>query len=140
MAGWGNWLIQNRKEVMCMTLDFQSASKEFERVRSEAGVFAILKDGSLCGKITIRNIAKRGITHVALIIFSYVTHHDDIAAYEKVTGWGFNRQDFGIDRVLRNVQDELKNLLGIELTGNVMKTDRWIQDFERAGFKVIQAL
>ena len=115
--------------------------EQIEKAQAVTSVFAIIKDGNLCGRLVTRNNPKTGTTHVAFIIYPFVTNgRDEIASYERVTGWGFNRIHFGIDHVLRNVQEKLKNSLGIELTGNPMLTDRWIQDFNRAGFQVIQAL
>lgn len=115
--------------------------EQIEKAQKVTSVFAIIKDGNLCGRLVARNNAKTGTTHVALVIYPFVTNgRDEIASYERVTGWGFNRQDFGIDYVLRKIKDELKNSPGIELTGKVMFVDNWIQDFNRAGFQVIQAL
>ena len=115
--------------------------EQIEKAQKVTSVFAILKDGNLCGRLVTRNNPKTGTTHVAFIIYPFVTNgRDEIASYERVTGWGFNRQDFGIHYVLRKIKDELKNSLGIQLTGKVMFVDNWIQDFQRAGFQVIQAL
>ena len=112
-----------------------------EKAQAVTSVFAILKDGELCGRLITRNNAKSGTTHIAFVIYPFVTNgRDEIASYERVTGWGFNRLDFGIDYALRKVQKKLKNSLGIELTGKPMFTDHWIQDFQRAGFQVIEAL
>ena len=124
-----------------MKKDSTKVFEQIEKAQKVTSVFAILKDGNLCGRLVTRNNAKTGRTHVALVIYPFVTNgRDEIASYECVTGWGFNRQDFGIHYVLRKVKDELKNSLGIDLTGNPMLTDHWIQDFNRAGFQVIQAL
>lgn len=115
--------------------------EQIEKAQAVTSVFAIIKDGNLCGRLVARNNPKTGTTHIAFIIYSFITNgRDEIASYERVTGWCFNRQDFGIDYVLRKIKDELKNSLGIDLTGNPMLTDHWIQDFNRAGFQVIQAL
>ena len=115
--------------------------KQIEKAQKVLSVFIILKDGNICGKMVIRNNPKAETTHVAFIIYPFTTHgKDEIAAYERVTGWGFNRQDTGIDDVLRKTQEQLKNELGVELTGNVMLIDHWIQDFARAGFQVIEAI
>ena len=124
-----------------MKKDSTKVFEQIEKAQKVTSVFAILKDGNLCGRLVTRNNAKTGTTHVAFVIYPFVTNgRDEIASYERVTGWGLNRQDFGIDYVLRKVKDELKNSLGIDLTGNPMLTDHWIQDFERAEFQVIQAL
>lgn len=114
--------------------------EQIEKAQAVTSVFAILKDGELCGKLVTRNNAKTGTTHVAFIIYPFVTNGDEIVAYERVTGWGFNRKDFGIDYALKKIQDELKNALGIEFTAKVMYCDTWKEDFKRAGFQVIQAL
>ena len=123
-----------------MKKETERTLKEIDRIRTEAGVFAILKDGELCGRLTVRNKPKAGITHIAFFMYPYINHDEEIAAYERVTGWGFNRQDFGIHYVLKKVQDELKNSLGIEFTSQGMLCDHWQDDFKRAGFLVIQAL
>ena len=114
--------------------------EQIEKAQAVTSVFAILKDGDLCGRLVTRNSAKTGTTHVAFIIYPLVNNNEEIASYERVTGWGFNRQDFGIHYVLKKVQEKLKISLGVDLTGNPMFNDRWIQDFQRAGLLVIQAL
>ena len=121
----------------------KEATKVFEQIekaQAVTSVFAILKDGDLCGRLVTRNSAKTGTTHVAFIIYPLVNNNEEIASYERVTGWGFNRQDFGIHYVLKKVQDELKNFWGIEFTSQGMLCDHWQDDFKRAGFLVIQAL
>ena len=124
-----------------MKKDAVKVFEQIEKAQAVTSVFAIIKDGNLCGRLVTRNNAKTGITHVAFVIYPFITNgRDEIASYERVTGWGFNRQDFGIHYVLRKVKDELKNSLGIQLTGKVMFVDNWIQDFNRAGLQVIQAL
>lgn len=42
--------------------------------------------------------------------------------------------------VLSKVQNELLSALGIHFSDNVMISGRWIHDFSRAGFMVLQAL
>ena len=123
-----------------MTKDTLRTVTELEKAQRGLSVFVFIKDGNICGRLTARNIKKTNTTHVAFIIYAAFTHGEEIASYERVSGVGFNRQSFGIDYVLANVQERLNEEFGIEFTGDVMRIDNWIQDFSRAGIQVFQAL
>jgi hypothetical protein len=122
-----------------MTKEEFRALNEFDRART-LSVFVILKNGDICGRLTARHIKRTATSHIAFIIYGYVNNGNLIAGYERISGLGFNREDFGIDYLLQRLQERLKNELGIEFTGNTMLVDHWKEDFQRAGFQVIQAL
>lgn len=114
---------------------------EIEKAQRGLSVFVFIKNGNICGRLTARNIMKSNTTHIAFIIYSAFTNSgSEITSYERVSGVGLNRQDFGIDYILANVQERLNDEFGIELTGDVMRIDHWREDFSRAGIQVIQAL
>ena len=128
-----------KKEGIAMTKEELRVVTEFDRARS-LSVFVILKNGDICGRLTARHIKKTATSHIAFMIYGHVNNGKPIAGYERVTGLGFNREDFGIDHLFQRLQERLYLELGIDLTGNVMLVDHWKEDFQRAGFQVIQAL
>ena len=79
-----------------------------------------------------------------MYLYPFTNSYVEVARYEKIPYLGFadhsTNMRLEIDYVLRKIKEQLKNGLGVEFTGNVMLVGHWIQDFERAGLQVIEAL
>ena len=114
-------------------------SKEFEIIERKVSAWLISQDGKQRGKITARHTKKATI--VAIMFYVTNEYGLPIEGCEVTTGWGYDRTNAGIEHILWDMKDKLKEAYGI--TFNCQDWDmlnRWERELERKGYDVERVL
>lgn len=126
-----------------MTNKERKAIQEIEKAQRNMSVFIIMKDGHVQGKITARHNKYHMVSHVAIVLYgNNIPSGHSFAASTTVKGCGFNREDYGINEILSENADTLKEYYGLKIPadGASLMRDNWGKIFCDAGYQFITAL
>ena len=117
--------------------------EEIQKAERNMSVFLVMKDNYVQGKITARHNKYHMVSHVAFVMFgNSIPLGKSFAASTTVKGYGFNREDYGINEILSENADALREYYGLDFPADssTLMRDNWAEIFSNAGYQLIRAL